>query len=79
MNKRNHTYETCDALTNIGLSIFGEVADFASVWYFKSHLRGVKVKEQQSLEGFTSQPQDRSNPENEKFPLAFLSAMPKAI
>lgn len=30
MNKLNHIYETYDPLTHIGLSIFGEVADFDS-------------------------------------------------
>lgn len=33
MNKLNHIYETYDPLTNIGLFIFGEVADFDSVCY----------------------------------------------
>lgn len=66
-------------MTTIGLSIFGEVADFDKcVVHFKKGTCGVKVKEQLSLEEFMSQPHHRSNPENKRCPLAFLSAMPKA-
>lgn len=73
MNKYNHDYETHNPLTNTGLPIFGETVDFNSVWYFKrGTCGGVKVKEQQSLEGFMSEPHHRSNPENEKCPLSYL-------
>lgn len=42
----NHIYKTYDPLTNTGLSIFGEIVDFDSVWYFKrSTCGGAKVKE----------------------------------
>lgn len=75
MNIFNHIYETCDSSTSTGLSVFGEVADFDSVQYFKRETcGGVKVKEHSPWRIHNTA---KSNPENEMFPFPFLPSMPK--